>query len=185
MTTGSVTPLGREGRSPIIRRPTASFQLACGQLTAGAFVGHARPLDLRSARAWFLEIAALRPTPSRSRRLLALFGSGRRPATRRAENDQIRSLLALEPLAEPATRAGATPKGRSGARTPTDLIPPSRKRGGQPFGAALSEVALARTPTSSAGLATGQAMSRSPIGGSPVPGLAAALWCLRYALRGL
>ena len=86
---------------------------------------------------------------------------------------------------EPATRAAATPKGHSGTRTPTDLIPPSRKRGGRSFGAALSEVAIARTPTSSAGLATGQAMSRSPIGGSPVPGLTAALWCSRYALRGL
>jgi hypothetical protein len=36
----------------------------------------------------------------------------------------------------------------SGTRTPTDLIPPSRKRGGRSFGAALSEVAIARTPTS-------------------------------------
>ena len=76
---------------------------------------------------------------------------------------------------------------RHGRRTraPTDLIPPSRKRGGRSFGAALSEVAIVRTPTSSAGLAADQAMSRSPIGGSPVPGLAAALWCSRYALRGL
>ena len=70
-------------------------------------------------------------------------------------------------------------------RPPTDLIPPSRKRGGRSFGAALSEVAIVRTPTSSAGLATGQAMPRSPSGGSSVPGLAAALWCSRYALRGL
>ena len=134
----------------------------------------------------FLEIAALRPTPSQSRPLASPCWSGRRPATRSAENDQIRSLLALEPFDESLPR-GPPPhrKVTQERERPPTLIPRLSKRGGRSFGAALSEVAIVTTPTSSAGLATGQAMSRSPIGGSPVPGLAAALWCSRYALRGL
>ena len=48
----------------------------------------------------FLEIAALRPTTSQSRPLASPCWSGRHPAPRSAENDQIRSLLALEPLDE-------------------------------------------------------------------------------------
>jgi hypothetical protein len=48
----------------------------------------------------FLEIAAMRPTTSQSRPLASPCWSGRRPATRSAENDQIRSLLAVEPLDE-------------------------------------------------------------------------------------
>ena len=48
----------------------------------------------------FLEIAALRPTASQSRPLASPCWSGRHPATRSAENDQVRSLLALEPLDE-------------------------------------------------------------------------------------
>ena len=93
-------PPGREGRSLIIRRRTASFQLACDHLTAGALVGHARRSIFAQPERGFLEIAALRPTTSQSRPLASPCWSGRRPATRSAENDQIRSLLALEPFDE-------------------------------------------------------------------------------------
>jgi hypothetical protein len=58
---------------------------SCGHLTAGAFVGHARPLDLRSARAWFprdCRLASLRRSPARLLRLVGLEGI-RRPEARR------------------------------------------------------------------------------------------------------
>ena len=79
---------------------------------------------------------------------------------------------------KPVRRAAATPIDHSGTRTPIDLIPLSRKRGGRSFGAALSEVAIVRTPTSSAGLATGQAMSRSPSGARRFRG-----WRQRFGAR--
>src|SRR6266498_60222 len=184
MTTGSSPSF--EGRSLIIRRRTASFQLACGHLTARAFVGHAWPLDLRSARAWFPRDCRLAShyvaVPPACFALLVWKASGDPKCGERSSPVAPRARTVGR---EPVRRAAATPKDHSGTRTPADLIPPSRKKGGRSFGAALSEVAIVRTPTSSAGLATGQAMSRSPIGGSPVPGLAAALWCSRYALCGL
>jgi hypothetical protein len=99
MTTGSSPPGARRSLS-YYPQADRLFQLACGHLIAGAFVVHARPLDLRSARAWFVEIAASRLTTSQSRPLASPCWSGRRPATRSAENDQIRSLLALELLDE-------------------------------------------------------------------------------------
>jgi hypothetical protein len=181
-----VTPLGREGRSLIIRGRTASFQLACGHLTAGAFVGHRSAA--RSSLSQSVVFSRLPPcvplrrTPARLLRLVGLEGV-RRPEARRTIRSGRSSRSNCWTRA--CHRDRPIQKDLSTTRTPTDLIPPSRKRGGRSFGAALSEVAIVTTPTSSAGLATGQAMSRSPIGGSPVPGLAAALWCSRYALRGL
>jgi hypothetical protein len=142
-------------------------------------LGHARPLDLRSARAWFPRDCRLRPTTSGSRPLVSRCWSGRRPATRSAENDQNPVAPRARTVGrKPVRRAAATPIDHSGTRTPTDLIPLSRKRGGRSFGAALSEVAIVRTPTSSAGLAAGQAMSRSPSGARRFRG-----WRQRFGAR--
>jgi hypothetical protein len=135
--------LGREGRLPIIRGRTASFQLAFGHLTAGAFVGHARPLDLRSARAWFPRDCRLAShsvaVPPACFALLVWKASGDPKSGERSDPVAPRARTVRR---EPATRAAATPKGHSGTRTSTDLIPPSSKRGGRSFGAALSEVAI-------------------------------------------
>ena len=92
----------------------------------------------------FLEIAALRPTTSRSGPLASPCWSGRRPAARSPENDQIRSLLALEPLDESLSR-GPPPHRRSLSNANARRFDPaSRKRGGRSFGAALSEVAISK-----------------------------------------
>jgi hypothetical protein len=126
MTTGSSPPGARRSLSYYPPLSTRVRPADCGSVRLGTL---GRSIFAQPERG-FLEIAALRPTPSQSRPLASPCWSGRRPATRRAENDQIRSLLALRTVGrEPATRAASTPKGHSGARTPTDSIPPSRKRG--------------------------------------------------------
>jgi hypothetical protein len=175
MTTGS-SPPGRDGRSPIIRRRTASFQLACADCGSVRWARSAARSSL-SHSVGFLEIAALRPSPSQSRPLLRLVwfwkASGDPKSGERSDSVAPRARSVGR---EPATRAATTSKGHSGTRTPTDLIPPSRKRGGRSFGAALSEVAIA--PTALAGLATGQAMSRSPSGARRFRG-----WRQRFGAR--
>jgi hypothetical protein len=131
--------------------------------TAGAFVGH------RSAARSSLSQSVV------SSRLPPCVPLRRSPA-------RLLRLVGLEGVRRPEARLSRgpppTPKDHSGTRTPTDLIPPSRKRGGRSFGAALSEVAMERTPTSSAGLATGQAMSRSPSGDRRFRG-----WRQRFGAR--
>src|SRR6266508_954914 len=83
----------------------------------------------------------LRPVPPACFALLVWKASG---DPKRGERSDPVAPRARTVGREPATRTAATPKDHSGTRTPTDLIPPSRKRGGRSFGAALSEVAIVK-----------------------------------------
>ena len=99
-------------------------------------------LDLRSTRAWFPRDCRLAShyvaVPPACFALLVWKASG---DPKRGERSNPVAPRARTVGREHVTRTAATPKDDSATRTPTDLIPPSRKRGGRSFGAALSEVA--------------------------------------------
>jgi hypothetical protein len=101
MTTGSSPPWGAKVALLLSAGGLPLFNSRAAGPTAGAFIGHARPLDLRSARAWFPRDCRLAfhslAVPPVCFALLVWKASG----DPNAENDQIRS---LEPLDESLSR---------------------------------------------------------------------------------
>ena len=153
-------------RSPIIRGRTASFQLACGQLTAGAFVGHAPAARSSLSQSVVPRDCCLASLcvagPPACFALLIWKASGDPKSGERSDLVAPRARTVGRELPRGPPPHGRVTQERD--RPPT-LIPPPSKRGGRSFGAALSEVAIRKHRPLRPALRPAKPMSRSPVGG--------------------
>jgi hypothetical protein len=185
MTTGSSPPWGAKVALPLSAGGLPLFNSRAATSLQERSLGTSGRLIFAQPERGFLEIAALRPTRSQSRPLASPCWSGRRPATRSAENDQIRSLLALDPLDESLTR-GPLPHRRSLRNANAHRFDPALEKEGR---AVLRGRPLRGRHSKNTDL-FGQPCDRPshvtlPRRGLAGSGAAAALWCSRHALRGL